>query len=32
LDRPEIAVVIFLETGSGGGDAAPIAKEIFAAI
>ena len=30
--RPEIVVVIFLETGSGGGDAAPIARQIFEAL
>ena len=30
-DNPEIVVVVFLETGSGGGDAAPIANQIFAA-
>ena len=29
--RPEIAVVVFLEQGSGGSDAAPIARRIFAA-
>jgi cell division protein FtsI/penicillin-binding protein 2 len=29
---PDIVVVIFLETGSGGADAAPIAGEIFAAL
>jgi stage II sporulation protein D len=29
--RPAIAVVVFLEQGSGGGDAAPVAREIFQA-
>ena len=32
VDRPESVVVVFLETGSGGGDAAPIAQRIFGAI
>jgi cell division protein FtsI/penicillin-binding protein 2 len=32
VDRPEFVVVVFLETGSGGGDAAPIAQRIFGAI
>jgi cell division protein FtsI/penicillin-binding protein 2 len=31
VSRPQVVVVVFLETGSGGGDAAPIAKQIFAA-
>jgi penicillin-binding protein 2 len=30
-DRPEIVVVVFLEDGSGGRDAAPIAGRVFAA-
>jgi penicillin-binding protein 2 len=30
-DKPEIAVVVFLEHGRGGSDAAPLAREIFAA-
>jgi penicillin-binding protein 2 len=30
-DRPEIVVVVFLEQGSGGGDAAPIAGSILEA-
>lgn len=30
-DAPEIVVVVFLEKGRGGRDAAPIAREIFAA-
>jgi len=30
--RPEFVVAVFLETGSGGSDAAPVAKEIFAAL
>ena len=30
-DRPEIVVVVFLEQGTGGADAAPIAGRIFAA-
>jgi cell division protein FtsI/penicillin-binding protein 2 len=30
-DKPEIAVVVFLERGHGGGDAAGIAREIFSA-
>jgi cell division protein FtsI/penicillin-binding protein 2 len=30
-DRPEIVVVIFLEQGGGGRDAAPIAGRVFAA-
>lgn len=30
-DKPEIAVVVFLERGRGGSDAAPLAREIFAA-
>lgn len=29
-DKPEIAVVVFLERGRGGSDAAPLAREIFA--
>jgi hypothetical protein len=32
VDRPEFVVVVFLETGSGGGDAAPIAQRIFGTI
>jgi penicillin-binding protein A len=31
-DRPEVVVAVFLETGSGGADAAPIAKQVFAAL
>lgn len=30
-DEPEVAVVVFLERGRGGSDAAPLAREIFAA-
>ena len=30
-ERPEIAVVVFLERGTGPGDAAPLAGEIFSA-
>ena len=30
-DRPEIVLVVFLERGRGGGDAAPLARQIFAA-
>jgi cell division protein FtsI/penicillin-binding protein 2 len=30
-DKPEIAIVVFLEHGRGGSDAAPLAREIFAA-
>jgi cell division protein FtsI/penicillin-binding protein 2 len=30
-DKPEIAVVVFVERGTGAGDAAPIAGEIFRA-
>jgi penicillin-binding protein 2 len=30
-DKPQIAVVVFLEKGSGPGDAAPLAAEIFQA-
>jgi cell division protein FtsI/penicillin-binding protein 2 len=30
-DKPAIAVVVFLEHGRGGADAAPLAREIFAA-
>jgi len=30
-DQPEVAVVVFLERGRGGSDAAPLAREIFAA-
>jgi penicillin-binding protein 2 len=30
-DKPEIAVVVFLERGTGPGDAAPLAGEIFSA-
>lgn len=30
-DDPEIAVVVFIEHGRGGADAAPLAREIFAA-
>ena len=30
--RPRIAVVVFLEQGAGGADAAPVALEIFAAL
>jgi len=30
-DKPEIAVVVFLEAGRGGADAAPVAREIFTA-
>ena len=30
-DKPEIAVVVFLERGTGPGDAAPLAAEIFQA-
>ncbi len=30
-DRPEIVVVVFLERGRGGADAAPIARQIFSA-
>jgi penicillin-binding protein 2 len=30
-DRPQIVVVVFLEQGNGGGDAAPIAGRIFEA-
>lgn len=30
-DSPEMAVVVFLQRGRGGGDAAPLAREIFAA-
>lgn len=29
--RPAIAIAVFLEQGSGGGDAAPVAREIFQA-
>lgn len=31
-DHPEVVVVVFLERGSGGGDAAPIAGKIFSAL
>jgi penicillin-binding protein 2 len=30
-DKPEIAVVVFVERGTGPGDAAPLASEIFSA-
>jgi len=30
-DEPEIAIVVFLERGTGPGDAAPLASEIFQA-
>jgi penicillin-binding protein 2 len=30
-DKPEIAVIVFLERGTGPGDAAPLAGEIFSA-
>ncbi len=30
-DKPEVAVVVFLERGRGGSDAAPLAREIFSA-
>ena len=30
-DKPEVVVVVFLERGRGGSDAAPLAREIFAA-
>ena len=30
-EKPEIAVVVFLEHGTGPGDAAPLAGEIFSA-
>jgi cell division protein FtsI/penicillin-binding protein 2 len=31
-EHPELIVVVFLETGSGGGDAAPVARQVFATI
>jgi cell division protein FtsI/penicillin-binding protein 2 len=30
-DKPRIAIVVFLERGTGPGDAAPLAAEIFQA-